>query len=84
LAFLSLRRPYGENVANHPRKPHGDGQAIVELQELQLILVRPIVFGLALAMVLAGHHLNSLVRNSGIRRERFFLRYQQNGRLPKA
>jgi hypothetical protein len=55
----------GENVATHPRKPHGDGQAIVELQELQLIVVRPVVFGLSLAIVLAGHLLNSLVRNSG-------------------
>jgi hypothetical protein len=39
------------------------------------------------AIVLAGHLLNSLVRNSGIRRERLFLRYQQkhqqNGRLPR-
>jgi hypothetical protein len=37
-------------------------------------------------IVLAGHQLDSLVRNSQIRRERVFSRYQQkyqqNGRLP--
>ena len=41
----------------------------------------------ARAIVLAGHLLNSLVRNSEIRRERLFPRYQQkcqqNGRLPR-
>jgi hypothetical protein len=41
----------------------------------------------ARVIILAGDLLNSLVRNSGIRRERLLLRYQQkyqqNGRLPR-
>ena len=78
LAFLSLRRPNGGNVADHPRKPHGDGQAIVEAAGIVVDLseTHRVRVG-ARAIVLAGHLLNSLVRNSGIRRERLLLRYQQ-------
>src|SRR5882757_7170478 len=34
LPFLSLRRPHGEDVPDHPRKPDGDGQAIVEVTRI--------------------------------------------------
>src|SRR4030088_197859 len=68
-----------EAAASHVRNLGGGPRAIVEFRSGGAAVdVRPYLLGVgASAIVLAGHLLNSLVRNSEIRRERLFSRYQQ-------
>jgi hypothetical protein len=69
-----------ETAASHVRNLGGAPRAIVEFRSGGAAVdVGPYLLGVgARAIVLAGHLLNSLVRNSEIRRERLFPRYQHD------